>query len=187
MALRPPIISLKCPRPETTTELADEPPAAAGERIRRPVLAREGPDRRSSPLDAHDETSSPIPNAVTNAYRVFDRYLDEGKSYAQGESAWFRGSSASPTALVPRDRATIDGLVKIADQFARVSALLQAVLPESCPIAKALRAYDARGTDDDVAKWARWFSGPSSDQAARTDTIRAPEPRWRADDLAARS
>lgn len=43
--------------------------------------------------------TSPVEEAVSTAYQVFDRYLDEGRKYAAGRSAWYADSPSDGSGL----------------------------------------------------------------------------------------
>lgn len=89
MGFRPPY--LRGPAP------AAKAPAADAARAVRPVAERTEP-RRSPEQALRTEETNPAPagDAVGKAYQVFDRYLEEGREYAAGQSAWYSGQGVPP-------------------------------------------------------------------------------------------
>lgn len=69
----------------------------------RPVLERSGP-LRSWPVGPSTGAVSPAEEAVSTAYEVFDRYLDEGRKYAAGRSAWYADNPDQTSGLPAPNR-----------------------------------------------------------------------------------
>jgi len=88
---------------------AERPPAVRMRPIRQLDLSSAiGAARASGPVPFPDESlGQPAPrprgseHPVSSAYKVFDRYLDEGRQYAAGHSAWSQSLSRSPAAPTP--------------------------------------------------------------------------------------
>lgn len=80
-------------------------PAAGTERVRRPIPERVRPLRQEIPAEPKRSPHSDHP--VAAAYRVYDEYLEDGRKYAAGQSAWLNrhnrpgGSADAPLALDP--------------------------------------------------------------------------------------
>jgi len=97
MPLRPPFRSSR-PRPPLDRS---EPELPSNPRKTRPTPTRTEPIR--GPWGASPENSAapsqpplpttPIEQGVQSAYQVFDRYLNEGRAFAQGQSAWYQTPS----------------------------------------------------------------------------------------------
>ncbi len=156
----------------------------------RPSVSRTAPLRQ--PLEAaparptNDATSASVgEQAVASAYQIFDRYLEEGRQYASGQSAWSQraanGSApSSPTSLAElRDQgqrvlSAIDALRsdpnlgRVAPWLELVARVIPVVAAElSRTIGSPAAQVDGSQGDD----WQRWFQGqspPSEDGSAST-------------------
>jgi hypothetical protein len=112
MGLRPPIVRARSAKTAGTSA-----PSSAAPRVVRPIPERTGPLRTADrlfradgsdtesraarpPHPAPNADSQPIADAVSKAYQVFDRYLEEGRRYAEGASPW-RGEATTPSAALP--------------------------------------------------------------------------------------
>lgn len=112
MGLRPPIVRAR--RAKTAGTSA---PSPAAPRVVRPTPERTGPLRTPDrlfradgsetearaarpPTPAPNEDRQAIADAVSKAYQVFDRYLEEGRRYAEGASPW-RGEAPRPSTAFP--------------------------------------------------------------------------------------
>ena len=128
MGLRPPIV--RRPRGGSPPKAATVP----DERPVRPIPERAGPRRtpetflRGEPVErAAPDAATPIAQAVSQAYRVFDEYLKEGREFAAGESAWNRRGDASASGPVPtgQNGELLEALLWIFDQFMGLAPMNQ--------------------------------------------------------------
>lgn len=76
-----------------------EEPAPTAEAAPAPTPRRRRPDLQPAPAAhaAAPEPAAPAEEAVAAAYRVVDRYLEEGRAYAEGQTAWYRDDPGRPT------------------------------------------------------------------------------------------
>lgn len=123
MPLRPP----NSPKRPDTVHVVSPPPvtAVARERVTRPMPARSAPHRGpvapsgSATYQRPPAPANPIPlehSAVDAAYRVYDEYVEAGRGFAEGQSAWFNrdqtfvGSPTPPAAPPGFDATTLAAL-----------------------------------------------------------------------------
>lgn len=119
------------------------------------------------------ESGARVPgaDAVSAAYQVLDRYLEEGRQHASGRSAWYPGDNAwpSPNALAPNNwLAEIIRLLMQLSQLGPVLPRLSQLLAAAPPFHPAQRPdYPSGGQSP--------WDGPAWSEPADGDPSKEPE------------
>jgi hypothetical protein len=154
-----------------------------------PLRAPSGALRREAPAQSPQTVAlapgggggpSAIEEAVSTAYQVFDRYLEEGRQFAQGQSAWYGNAEGQPelTRDAARTFADFLGIVgRLARELHGFSGAFPTVQPSTATYARSAE-FPARlpimnlDEEESIAGWAR--AGPAG--TARGAGGRAPGP-----------
>lgn len=104
------------------------------ERVVRPIPERTGPRRTPDTFLRTEQAPgvggaalTPIAHAVTQAYQVFEEYLEEGRQFAAGQSAWNAQPTAPSLTTQPTDLVT--GLMWLFEQINGAAAMRPNSLP----------------------------------------------------------
>jgi hypothetical protein len=195
MPLRPPALRAR---------VSSDPRESASptqERLQRPLPSRVGPLRQGSsfapvPPAAEPRAPSTAPiaaAAVDSAYAVFDRYVEEGREYAAGQSAWLHSGNRPTGRHDPAERgaralgeqwSTITRLVESLGTSGRSLVPLSSWIELGAKLLPMVVAEVARGVDPRDSgradspradRWEPWFD-PRSAQADAS-APRHPSPR----------
>jgi hypothetical protein len=129
--------------PPATPSPSDFSPRA---RVTRPYPERTAPDRAPAGL-LREEPSSPEPRApttpaeqgVSTAYLVLERFLEEGRRYAEGQSAWYGDDPAGQPDLL---RETVRGGADVVGFLSRLGR-------ELSQLANTLQGSSSSSTSND--------------------------------------
>ena len=81
-----------------------------------------------------DEPATPVERALGDAYTVFDEFLEEGRRYAEGQSAWYSQQTGAPAALGDLVRGGADLLGLIGRASRELERLFQTLGLPTVPI-----------------------------------------------------
>ena len=127
----------------------------------------------STPQSRPETAASPVETAVGAAYRVYDQYVEEGRRYAAGQSAWFnRQNRPSVATRALESVATTIPRETLAPWVDLAAKVIPAIAAELARRGGASAPVPSNATPPQEA-WRPWFGQSTTTQ--RENTIPASE------------